>query len=617
MINHQKKTHLIFLILIYFITVISIILMVVPIKHDCINKGILDFSSYSFDKYTHYSINSKFVRIPEKDYADFESYSLTCILPKDLNEIYFCIPSSNIPFCITIDDTEFFTRTIEDCKKYAQTQVVPYHIAHKHDNNITDNAINITVQYLPKSNTPYLMNIPPLENNDFKIGSAKGIYRYLNSRLAIDLFLFASCFISFIVYLFLFTYRYKNTNYLIYSILAITYGISLLVVNQKILTYFYTDLKPQYASYILVISYSIKSIFPVYYERNTFPQYCHKKLSRIYAIFLLGSALLGFIIPAKYQLYAKNLSLILTSIYIIRIVVLAFFSYFKSNNNKALYTLYTFPFLIIATSCDNLRQFSITTMSLAAPITMIIFITLQCIVMSRDYRLAVSNITHLSQKLKDTVFEMQENRSTYISSHIKPDYLYETLDRIYTYIDRDQDKVDSLIQNLSKYLRLTLDFSDSPKIHLIKDELAFCQAFIVLSKEQHPQINFTFDTDDNLPNVNIPKYSIQQLIENSVSHAFQGTLHPIVIISVHIVNDVLEISVKDNGCGFEKKQITNILETPKLSGVIGLYYINQMLIDNYNTNITIDSIPYKSTSVSFFITEIQDNIITDEKNIYI
>lgn len=116
------------------------------------------------------------------------------------------------------------------------------------------------------------------------------------------------------------------------------------------------------------------------------------------------------------------------------------------------------------------------------------------------------------------------------------------------------------------------------------------------------EIEFTSKIEPNLPMIQGDRLKLREVLLNLLANAkdavnlmtYNEGLHPTISLSVTSANDLLIISVTDNGCGICNEEIENIFEpfiTHKENGTgLGLA-IAMRIAKAHNGNLTVTSVP--------------------------
>ena len=117
----------------------------------------------------------------------------------------------------------------------------------------------------------------------------------------------------------------------------------------------------------------------------------------------------------------------------------------------------------------------------------------------------------------------------------------------------DNEKVISITKSLANYFRLSLS-NGHEKIPL-KDEIMHTKEYLFIQKQRYEdKLSYFFNIEDeSLLSIEVPKIIIQPIVENSIYHGIKNLSgNGIITIDVYRQNSTINISVKDNGIGFEK-----------------------------------------------------------------
>ena len=145
----------------------------------------------------------------------------------------------------------------------------------------------------------------------------------------------------------------------------------------------------------------------------------------------------------------------------------------------------------------------------------------------------------------------------------------------------------------------------------LKDEIVYVNNYIMLQKMRFEErLHVQIEISDEYDNFLIPKISIQTLVENSILHGFGDTTESISLrIHASRKNELLQIQVKDDGCGIDeahlqelKSEFQNYL-TPGHIGKIGLanLYSRLQILYQGKASLEIESSPHHGTAVTLLL----------------
>ena len=166
----------------------------------------------------------------------------------------------------------------------------------------------------------------------------------------------------------------------------------------------------------------------------------------------------------------------------------------------------------------------------------------------------VQNLVEHFNVMVEKIKYLREYEIKALHSQINPHFLYNTLDTIIWMAEfEDNEKVISITKSLANYFRLSLS-NGHEKIPL-KDEIMHTKEYLFIQKQRYEdKLSYFFNIEDeSLLSIEVPKIIIQPIVENSIYHGIKNLSgNGIITIDVYKQNSTVNISVKDNGIGFEK-----------------------------------------------------------------
>lgn len=186
-----------------------------------------------------------------------------------------------------------------------------------------------------------------------------------------------------------------------------------------------------------------------------------------------------------------------------------------------------------------------------------------------------SLIAHLS----DEQLRKQKAQFQALQAQINPHFLMNTMNSIkWMAILSGSNHVSEMLSKLGKLLNYTMQQQEI--IVSIRDELEYLEVYMALQKiRYHDNIELNIDIPEELLDVNIVKFTMQPIVENSIIH---GKRFPLAItISAQTDSDKLLLEIRDNGEGMDEETIRRIeaqMEEPhaKFSG-IGIRNVNERI----------------------------------------
>ncbi len=172
-------------------------------------------------------------------------------------------------------------------------------------------------------------------------------------------------------------------------------------------------------------------------------------------------------------------------------------------------------------------------------------------------------------RLKSSMEELVQTRSNEVKAHMialqsqmDPHFLFNMLSVLSASSRETGDsKVTDICRRLSGMLRYTTSYNED--FVPIRDEITHAESYLTLMKIRYEdQFDYKIIIDEEAFNLklNIPKLTLQPLVENCFKHAFKKVLPPWHIeISAGCLQNSWFIEVADNGSGIEEEQILQLL----------------------------------------------------------
>lgn len=143
-----------------------------------------------------------------------------------------------------------------------------------------------------------------------------------------------------------------------------------------------------------------------------------------------------------------------------------------------------------------------------------------------------------------------------LESHIRPHFLFNTLNTISSIIPEEPKLAESLVGKLAALLRLSLD-SKHERVATLERELKIVTDYLEIEQARYgDRLRFRIDVPLELRSGEVPALSIQTLVENSVKYAVGSRYEGAEIrVSASMVDGSLSVAVSDDGPGFTEQAI--------------------------------------------------------------
>jgi len=220
------------------------------------------------------------------------------------------------------------------------------------------------------------------------------------------------------------------------------------------------------------------------------------------------------------------------------------------------------------------------------------------------YNYMTGEMNRLLIEKEKTYEELRIAEFNSLQAQINPHFLYNTMDMINWMATQGQNhEITKVVQNLSRFYKLTL--SKKETVSTIEQEIEHATIYVHLQNMRfRGKINFVVDIPDGILDYQIPKLTLQPVIENSIQHGImekedkKGTI----VITAWSNENVIEILVSDDGVGIAHEKLEKILtgesknESSNNIAIYNTHHRLQILYGKEN-GLTYHSIVGKGTEV--------------------
>lgn len=146
-----------------------------------------------------------------------------------------------------------------------------------------------------------------------------------------------------------------------------------------------------------------------------------------------------------------------------------------------------------------------------------------------------------------------EERANYLAlqSQMNPHTIYNTISMIEgtAYMNNDQEVCELCIR-FSKMLRYISDYTKD--VYSVEDEVAHLNNYaFLIQKRYEGKMDISIHADPALLHEQLPKFTLQPLVENCVNHGFSAAVdHFTVSVRIFGTPECWHIRIEDNGSGF-------------------------------------------------------------------
>ncbi|UWG99187.1 histidine kinase [Dehalobacter sp. DCM] len=185
-------------------------------------------------------------------------------------------------------------------------------------------------------------------------------------------------------------------------------------------------------------------------------------------------------------------------------------------------------------------------------------------------RLAIGMGQILSLQVEIAELDHQANlameaRLDALQAQINPHFFFNVLNTIIATSRTNPNRARRLLIHLAEFFRKALK-SRGTQISLL-EEMEFVNNYFVLEKARFgKKLKIKHEIPRDLMNAEVPRLSIQPLVENAVKHGITPMLTPNGIVTINVTkmekddgNSELMVKVIDNGMGIEEERLKDVL----------------------------------------------------------
>lgn len=172
-------------------------------------------------------------------------------------------------------------------------------------------------------------------------------------------------------------------------------------------------------------------------------------------------------------------------------------------------------------------------------------------------------LDRIEQQMED-IRQGQRQKRKYelalIQAQIKPHFLYNTLDLIYIFCQmKNAEGGAKIAKALADYYRVSL--SSGREIITIEEETKNIYSYLLIQKERYSdRIDFSIDVSPELFYYEIPKMTLQPLVENSIYHGLKSRREKgNIYVRGRMEEGLLCLVVEDDGVGMTEETMQSVL----------------------------------------------------------
>lgn len=177
--------------------------------------------------------------------------------------------------------------------------------------------------------------------------------------------------------------------------------------------------------------------------------------------------------------------------------------------------------------------------------------------LSKSINLMLDHINTKIEEITETEARKRKAEFAMLQAQINPHFLFNVLNSIRMKVMIRGDKESAnMITSLTKLLRITID--KNKEIITFLEEIEILVDFVhIMNMRQNRKVSLEMDVDPDAFSFEIPRFILQPIIENSIIHGFNQS-DGLILIHAAIVNEMLIITIEDNGLGMNKEDLEQL-----------------------------------------------------------
>ncbi len=237
-------------------------------------------------------------------------------------------------------------------------------------------------------------------------------------------------------------------------------------------------------------------------------------------------------------------------------------------------------------------------------------------VLSESMNVMIDKINALLDQVKSEQIRLRKAEFQLLQSQINPHFLYNTLDAIVWLAESGKQKeVVKMVGSLSEFFRTSLN--QGKDINTIREELMHVRSYLEIQQFRYQDIlQYEIDVPESLYEYQIPKITIQPLVENALYHGIKNRRGPGMIRICGTLSEVEKnaeqpgtgsfyLRIEDNGAGMSSERLAQVREglvnkAPVETEIYGLYNVNERIRLNFGEQygLHIESLEHEGTVVT-------------------
>ncbi len=233
-----------------------------------------------------------------------------------------------------------------------------------------------------------------------------------------------------------------------------------------------------------------------------------------------------------------------------------------------------------------------------------------------NYNYMLGKITTLMEDIRNEEKAKNDEKMKVLSMQVGPHFIYNTLNSIkWMATVNKQPNIKKMVESLIK-LMMNVTYNTNEEICL-NEEIELIKSYSYIQKVRYMNFDIAYHIPETAGNCRIIKFILQPLIENCILYAFAGKTDAGVIEISAEAGEILYITVRDNGNGFDTSILEDLNSRKRdKQDHIGILNVLERIRLNYGNQygLDIESEPGAGTMVTLKLPVIRDTKESEAKN---
>lgn len=163
----------------------------------------------------------------------------------------------------------------------------------------------------------------------------------------------------------------------------------------------------------------------------------------------------------------------------------------------------------------------------------------------------------LEKSLVDNHLQHVRTKLSYVSRQIRPHFILNALNLMYTYEPEEHEQVRKMLRYLSEYFRYIVNLQQD--LVELEKEFVHTRRYLDIQRERYPgQLSFAVEWEAKVSGCLIPPLIIQTFVENSIKYCMRSKKVLYIYVMAKQENEMLSISIGDSGGGVPETLLASI-----------------------------------------------------------